>query len=92
MIINLLINFLLLAFGTIFTFFPEVSIDSIPFVGQFIYDALVFAMLKWNAFMVTFPYAQTGWYIFIYGIIPFEITLLLLKFFFGHRAPINNVN
>jgi hypothetical protein len=89
MIINLLINFLLLIFGSLFVFFPVVSISTIPLVGPSIYSSLVFMVTTWNSFMVTFPYAQVLWDSFLYIIIPFEVVMLVLKFFLGHRAPAN---
>jgi len=87
MIINLLINLVLLIFGAIFVFLPEVTIASIPFIGEQLSSILQTVALTWNAFMVTFPYAQTGWQIFLTVVLPFEVLMLIAKFFFGHRLP-----
>jgi len=79
----------LLLFGSIFVFLPEVSIATIPVVGQVASDTLVFIMLKWNAVMVTVPYFHTAWLVFLIVIIPFEILLLVGKFFLGSRMTAN---
>lgn len=89
MIVNLLINLVLLIFGTLFIFFPVVTIASIPYIGVPVSSLLTSMVLTWNAFMVTFPYAQTAWHIFLVVILPFEILMLLGKFFLGHRLPVN---
>lgn len=91
MIINLLINLILLIFGAIFLILPEVSIADIPYVGFYIDDYLTFAVTTWNGFLDTFPYAQTAWHMFLVIILPFEILMLIAKFFLGHRTP-QNIN
>jgi len=92
MIINLLINLILLIFGSLFVFLPQVSLSSIPYIGDDLVSILTNVVLTWNAFMATFPYAQTGWHILLYVIFPFEILLLVSKFFLGHRTPSNHIN
>jgi len=87
MIINLLINLVLLIFGSLFVFFPEVDISSIPYIGDTVRGYLVQAVQVWNAFISTFPYAGIAWQVFLYVILPFEIVMLVLKFFLGSRAP-----
>jgi len=89
MIFNLLINLVLLVFGSLFVFLPEVSIASLPYIGPSISSFLYQAMGIWNAFMVTFPYAQIGWQVFLYVILPFEVLMLVGKFFLGSRMPHN---
>jgi len=92
MIITLLINLLLLIFASLFTLLPEVTIADIPFAGEFIRSTLVTAIGIWNGFLETFPYAETAWNMFLYVILPFEILMLIAKFFLGHRLPTNNTN
>jgi len=92
MIINLLINLVLLIFGSLFVFLPEVTISSIPFIGDEVRAVLVTAIGYYNGFIDTFPYAETAFTIFLYVIIPFEVLLLVSKFFLGHRTPQNNAN
>jgi len=87
MIFNLITNFVLLIFGMIFVFFPIVSISTIPVVGPAAYDTLSYIMGKWNAVMDTLPYLHEVWTVFILVIIPFEIALMVGKFFLGSRMP-----
>lgn len=71
----------------IFGFLPTVSIATIPYIGESVESVLITMITTWNAFLVTFPYAEVGWNIFLYVIIPFEILMLIAKFFFGSRLP-----
>jgi len=87
MIITLLLNFILLVFGTIFSFLPVVSIADVPIIGGTLRSLLVYIVQMWNAFLNTFPYAETAWYIFLVVILPFEILMLIAKFFLGSRSP-----
>jgi len=87
MIINLLINLILLVVGTIFSFLPVVGISDIPFIGTVLEGLLIYIVHMWNAFIDTFPYAQSAWNILLVVIIPFEITMLIAKFFFHNRVP-----
>jgi len=91
MITSILINFIMLIVGAIFSLFPTVTVASIPFVGQYINTALVFMVTTWNSFLDIFPYAQLPWHLVLTVIIPMEVSLLLLKFFLGHRLPTNSV-
>jgi len=92
MIINLLINLILLIFGSIFVFLPEVTLASIPVAGSLIETILTSMVTAWNAFLVLFPYGRIAWNVFLAIIIPFEITMLIAKFFLGSRTPSHNVN
>ena len=89
MIINQIINFIVLCIGILFTFFPVVHLSNIPIIGGGITGILVGIIQTWNAFLITFPYAQIVWHIFLYLIIPFEISIILLRFFFGNRLPLD---
>lgn len=89
MIINLLINFILLVFGSLFVFFPEVHLIDIPVFGSLMVDYLTWAVTTWNSFLETFPYAQTAWQMLLFVVLPFELLMLVAKFFLGHRMPIN---
>jgi len=90
MIINLFINLVLLIFGSLFVFLPEVSISSIPYIGVPFYNLLVSLVSMWNAFISTFPYAGIAWNVLLFVILPFEVLMLLGKFFLGHRMPSNH--
>lgn len=89
MIISLLINFIAVIFGTLFSLLPLVSISSIPVVGVDMAAMVLVAASYFNAFMDTFPYAQPVWWSFITIIVPLEILLLVAKFFLGNRLPTN---
>jgi len=89
MIVTLLISVILSIFGAIFALLPEVTIADIAYIGPTLSSTLTTMVQKWNAFMVTFPYAETGYNVFIYVILPFELLLLLTKFFLGSRTPIH---
>jgi len=92
MIIILLLNLLLLVFGTIFSILPVVTISSIPLIGPTVSTFLFTMVGVWNAFMLTFPYARIGWEVFLYVILPFEALMLIGKFFLGSRMPSHNHN
>lgn len=87
MIITLLINLVILIFGSIFVFLPVVTIADIPIMGEFISESLTFMVQVWNSFLETVPYLTFTWSIFLYILLPFEILLLIGKFFLGHRMP-----
>jgi len=86
MIINLLINFILLIVGIIFSFFPVVTIASLPVVGEALSSTLTTMVRIWNSVIETFPYAGIAWQMFIFVVIPFEAIMILMKFFLGSRA------
>jgi len=87
MIIDLLVNVILALVSVIFVFLPTVTIASIPYVGTQISTTLIWAISTWNAFLVTFPYAEVVWQMFLWVVIPLEIGILIEKFFLGHRTP-----
>jgi len=92
MIINLIIGAILEFFTALFYFLPVVTISSLPYVGTDLSNILDQIVLIWNAFMVTFPYAQTIWTIFLTVILPFEILLLVAKVILGSRVPAHTTN
>ena len=49
-------------------------------------SVLLTAVVLFNTFLETFPYAIVGWHMFLYVVIPFEILLIVLKVFLGSRA------
>jgi len=92
MIITLLISIILNLISVIFIFLPVVTIADLPYFGEQISSTLVWAISTWNAFLITFPYAETAWHIFLWIILPFEVTMLVAKFFIGHRLPAQQNN
>jgi len=87
MIINLLIAVIINLLSAIFVISPVVTISDVWIIGSDLSNYLTMAVQYWNSFMITFPYAQTGWNVFLYTIIPFEIMMLTMRFFLGHRNP-----
>jgi len=88
MIINLLINAILLSFGLLLQFLPSATIADIPIIGETVSSIMIFAVTHWNSVIDTFPYFDIVWTLFLYIVIPFEVGLLVLRFFLGHRTPI----
>jgi len=91
MIVSLFINIILAIFGTLFSFLPVVSLATIPVIGETIRELLITVVQMWNAFIITFPYAEIAWLNFLVIILPFEILMLVAKFFLGSRTPSQNV-
>jgi len=87
MIINLITNFVLLLFGMIFVFFPKVTIADIPLVGAPFSEYFSGFMDTWYTILTMIPYLQDVWFVLLWVILPFEIGLLVMKFFLGHRMP-----
>jgi len=90
MITTTLINFFADLTNRIFFFLPRARIVDLPIIGDNLGNLLDTIIPKWNAFMDTFPYAETVWDIFIFVIIPFEILVMTVKFFLGNRSPIKD--
>jgi len=89
MIITFLLSVLVTILSILFYIFPVVTVADIPLAGEAMSSALYTAMGYWNSAMETVPYFYVAWDIFLFVIIPFEISLLVLKFFLGHRTPIH---
>lgn len=87
MIINYLISFILGIISIFFVFLPVVTLADIPVIGDTISSLLLTMVRMWNSFIDTFPYAGTAWQVFLYVILPFELLMLVGKFFLGHRMP-----
>jgi len=87
MIINLIIGVILNLVAVIFVFLPVVHLSDLPYAGQAISDTLTTMVTTWNAFLITFPYAVVAWNVLLLIIVPFELLMLIGKFFFGHRLP-----
>jgi len=78
-------------FGVILTilngFFYIISfgqkITTIPLVDSYLVSAFGF----WNSFLAEFPPLQIVWTLFLWYL-AFEISLLIVKLFFGHRVTL----
>jgi len=89
MIVSVILTVLTGALNVIFFLLPTATLASIPFIGSTISSTLTSFILWMNAFIDTFPYAEIVWNLFIYGVIPFELALIAMRFFFGSRTPVN---
>lgn len=87
MIINLVIKAIFLIIAGIFSILPNVAFSDIPTVGPFITENLLYGVRLLNGALETFPYGVIVWFIFTHVIIPFELLLLIGKFFLGSRNP-----
>jgi len=92
MLIQTLLNTVIEFVKAIFDLLPTATLSDLPIIGDTIAVTLETVVETWNAFMVTFPYANTLWEVFIYVILPFEILLLVAKFLLGHRVPAHTTN
>lgn len=85
MIVNLILNLIVLIFGSIFSWLPAVT--TIPNIAGYDIDgALVTGMGQLQSFMVTFWPIQYMFYgsLFIMG---YFIIKMGVTFILGHRAP-----
>jgi len=73
----------------LFVVVPSVTLASIPLVGSYISEFLLLGVGYMNAFFEIVPYAELPWRLFLLVILPFEISLLLLKVLLGSRLPAN---
>jgi len=87
MIIALILNFIVSFIAMLLSIIPNVTIAQLPIIGPSVDTYLRLAIGYWNTFCGILPYFSLPWNLFINVIIPLEITLLLLKFFLGHRTP-----
>jgi len=81
MIINLLINFVLIIVGGLASFLPVVMLPD-----QF-RDILITISGYYHNFMDIMPFLQLPFTLFIWVILPFELSLILAKVLLGHRMP-----
>jgi len=92
MITDVILSVIVSILGAIFYFLPVVSISDIPYIGEQLSSILATIVGIWNALLITFPYAIVVWNTFLFVIIPFELLLLIGKFFLGHRLPAHTTN
>jgi len=89
MIVNVIIIILQGTLTAIFFLLPTADLSSIPVIGDTIQSTLSSFITYINGFIDIFPYAGIVWNLFIYGIIPFELAIIGLRFFLGSRTPTN---
>lgn len=81
MILNFLLEFFLTMINSAIVIVPKVTLPVA------ISSNLTLAMGYWNTFEGIFPFAEYLMFLMLTVILPFELGLLLLKFFLGSRAP-----
>jgi len=86
MILDYLITFLSLIAIGILGLFPNVSMSSIPFIGEYLIDPITHAVGYYNLLAVELPYLYWSKYFFV-GLLSFEIALWTAKLFLGARHP-----
>lgn len=89
MITNFLLDLVVIIFAGLLSWMPVVTLASIPVVGGFISNTLQMAVGYFNSAMITLPYLQVVWHMFLWVVLPFELALLILKFFLGNHMPAN---
>lgn len=87
MIITLILDFIASIISQILSILPSVGVSDIPLIGSFISYYFSLAVGYWNTFLTLFPPFAVVWSAFLYIIIPFEISMIILKVFFGSRLP-----
>jgi len=80
---------ILMLLSAFFYFLPVVTIASLPYIGTMVSSVLSTAITTWNALLGTIPYLNYSWHVFLVVILPFELLLLLGKFFLGSRMPVH---
>ena len=90
MIFTFIMSFIASFIGMIFDIihFPIVTLAGIPFIGDTIIYYLTLVIGYWNTFLLVIPLFAIPWNLFLNIIVPFEIALIMLKFFLGHRSPV----
>jgi len=89
MIFDYLTAFFFIGVGSFLQSIGIVNLGSIPVFGSLIRSTLVQMVSYYHGLVGTFPYATAGFVAFGM-ILAFEASLLVLRFFLGHRTPLNS--
>lgn len=92
MIVNILFGVLMWITGIFLSVLPSWHLWTLPYIGNWGYATLVMVVGYWNMFISVFPYIELPWHLFLYVVVPLEITLLVAKVLLGNRAPAQQVN
>jgi len=90
MLISAIVSVFIVLMQVIVGWFDVVTLADLPFIGDTVRGFLITMVTTWNAFLVTFPYAVLPWQLFLYGVIPLEITIIILRFILGSRTPVSH--
>jgi len=88
MLISALISVFIVLMQSIVGWFDVVTLADLPVIGNTVRETLIAVVTTWNAFLLTFPYAVLPWQLFLYGVIPIEISIIIFRFILGSRTPI----
>jgi len=89
MVITLLLNFIVDILAMVMSILPSVGIQDLPFIGPQVYSFWVLAVSYVHMAFAIIPFMEIVWSTFVYVIIPFEFSMLLLRVFLGSRAPVH---
>jgi len=87
MIALLLFGVLIAVFVGISIVFPYTTLATIPYFGADLRETLITMMQYWNSAQETVPYLTALWSYFVYGVLGFEMLMLVAKAIFGFRLP-----
>jgi len=90
MIITFILSSVVNLLTQIFSALPSVGVADIPYIGDFIATYLTLAVSYMNTAIGILPFLGIVWHTFIWVVLPFEMALLIAKFLFGSRLPVNS--
>lgn len=88
MIINFLITTIAYFSVAVMSVLPVVTISNLPVIGSTVSDLLLEMVQYYNGAVYTIPYLGDMFTVFVYLVLPFELTLLVLRFILGNRDPV----
>jgi hypothetical protein len=92
MIITLILQFIVSFIGMVMSIVPTAHIGQVPLVGEDIVTYLNMMVGSYNLGASILPYLSIVKSMLVYVILPFEISVLLLKVFLGSRTPVREIN
>jgi len=87
MIFDFLIDLVYKFFTGVFDYIGFVQLSDIPVIGDTVSSTLLIMITTYNAFVDTLPYAGIAMNVFLYVIVPFEVTMFVIKLLLGSRTP-----
>jgi hypothetical protein len=89
MVIALILNFIADIIQQIFIILPDAYLHQLPYIGTYIETYLTMAVQYMNTATQVIPFTAIVWHTFTLVILPFEFSMIIAKFFFGSRLPVN---
>lgn len=82
MLINYLLQFVDSLLFYVFSIIPVVSLPAS-------FQILLISMIRYyNGAITTLPYLELPMELLVYSIIPFELSIILMRVFMGNRSPV----